>query len=123
MHLRHRRKHLRRRHLPPPLNVKLWSDFDFLTPLAGIEKVEHIGEAEDIVGHELPPLTTSAIVGYVDVYGFTEYSTSEWAGFGPGTEWKWLLRNAKLFKQPIPAKGRLGLYDVKLDPDNLPETK
>lgn len=81
------------------------------------------GEAEDIVGHELPPLTTSAIIGYVDVYGFTQNSDSKWADVGQGAEWKWLLRNAKMFKQPIPAKGRLGLYAVDIDPDNLPETK
>ena len=81
------------------------------------------GEAEDIVGHELLPLTTSAIIGYVDVYGFTQNSDSKWADVGHGAEWKWLLRNSKLFKQPMPAKGQLGLYAVDIDPDNLPETK
>lgn len=80
------------------------------------------GEAEDIVGHELPPLTSSAIIGYVDVYGFIQNSDNKWADVGHVAEWKWLLRNAKLFKQPIPAKGRLGLYDVNIDSDNLPET-
>lgn len=37
------------------------------------------------------------------------------------SEWKWLLRNSKLFKQPMPAKGRLSLYDVNIAPNNLPE--
>ena len=40
-----------------------------------------------------------------------------------GFEWKWLLRNAKMFKEPIPYKGSLGLFNVPdIDPDNLPET-
>jgi hypothetical protein len=65
----------------------------------------------------------SAIVGYVDVVGFTQKSDSDWAGEGPGSEWKWLLKNAKMFKTPIPYKGKLGLFDVpEVDPDNLPET-
>ena len=79
-------------------------------------------EAEDIVGHKLPPLTLGAIIGYVDVYGFVERSNSIWASEGHGAEWKWLLKDAKMFKNPISAKGRLGLYSVNIDPDNLPET-
>ena len=53
---------------------------------------------------------------------YSSFPKSSKTVFGPGTEWKWLLRDAKMFKEPIPAKGRLGLYDVELDPDNLPET-
>lgn len=81
-------------------------------------------EAEDIVGHSLPELPRGYIIGYVDVYGFTEHSNSEWAGEGRGAEWKWLLRDAKMFKHPIPYKGKLGIFDVpEIDPDNLPETE
>ena len=80
-------------------------------------------EAEDIIGHELPELPRGCIVGYVEVYGFTRESDSVWAGEGKGSEWKWLLRNAKMFKEPIPYKGSLGLFNVPdIDPDNLPET-
>ena len=86
-------------------------------------KIDKEGEAAvKQYGIKLPKsYTQGAIIGYVDVYGFTEHSDSPWAF--PAAEWKWLLRNAKMFKEPIPCKGRLGLYDVTLvDPDNLPET-
>ncbi|MCM1296813.1 MAG: GIY-YIG nuclease family protein [Muribaculaceae bacterium] len=76
-----------------------------------------------IYGFDKKSCPRSAIIGYVDVYGFTQHSDSVWAGDGPGAEWKWMLRNAKLFKQPIPYKGKLGLFNVpEIDPDNLPET-
>lgn len=68
------------------------------------------GEAEDIVGHPLPPLPLGAIIGYVEVYAFTRHSDSEWAD--EDSSWKWLLRNPHLFKTPIPYRGRMGLFDV-----------
>lgn len=80
-------------------------------------------EAEDIVGHSLPALPKGAIIGYVDVYDFTMHSDSVWAGEGHGSEWKWMLRNAKMFKNPIPYKGKLGIFTVpEIDPNDLPET-
>lgn len=80
-------------------------------------------EAEDIVGHSLPDLPRGAIIGYVDVYDFTEHSDSVWAGERHGSEWKWKLRDAKMFKKPIPYKGQLSIFTVpEIDPDNLPET-
>ncbi len=79
-------------------------------------------EAEDIIGHELPKLPKGAIIGSVEVYGFVEHSDSVWAGEGPGAEWKWLVRDAKMFKKPIPYKGKLGLFTVSgIDVDNLHE--
>ena len=64
----------------------------------------------------------SAIIGYADVVGFVEDSDSDWAQSGDGAQWKWQLANAKLFKKPIPYKGKLGLFDVpEIDENNLPE--
>ncbi len=77
-------------------------------------------EAEDIIGHELPKLPKGAIIGSVEVYGFVEHSESVWAGEGQGSEWKWLLRDAKMFKKPIPYKGKLGLFTVSgIEVENL----
>lgn len=46
----------------------LWSDFDFLTPLAGIEKVEHIEEAEaDVKSAELMAKLFDDIRRYNDI--------------------------------------------------------
>ncbi len=79
-------------------------------------------EIEDIVGQDLPKLPKGAIIGSVEVYGFVEHSESVWAGEGQGAEWKWLLRDAKMFKKPIPYKGKLGLFTVSgIDVDNLHE--
>lgn len=81
------------------------------------------GLSQQFLGCTAKKLPISAIIGYVEVYGFTKHSDSAWAGDGTGAEWKWMLRNAKLFKQPIPYKGRLGLFNVpEIDPNNLPET-
>lgn len=47
---------------------QLWSDFDFLTPLAGIEKVEHIEEAEaDVKSAELMAKLFDDIRRYNDI--------------------------------------------------------
>jgi hypothetical protein len=70
---------------------------------------------------KIEELTTSAVIGYVDVMGCTQKSDSEWAD--DCSRWKWILKNAKMFKRPIPFKGKQGLFDVPdIDPENLPET-
>lgn len=71
---------------------------------------------------EFEDLPLGAIIGYADVVGFTEECTSDWAQEGHGAEWKWQLENARLFKSPIPYRGRQGLFEVsEIDTDNLPE--
>ena len=72
---------------------------------------------------ELNQTVTSAIIGYVEVADFVEESNSPWAEDGPGCEWKWVLKNAHLFKTPIPYNGKLNLFNVpEIDENNLPET-
>lgn len=68
-------------------------------------------------------MPAGAIIGYADVTGFTEEKTSLWAQGHPCQRWKWLLRDAHLFKNPIPCRGRTGLFDVPdIDANNLPES-
>lgn len=63
------------------------------------------------------------IIGYADVVDFVEESDSDWASTGEGAKWKWVIENARLFKEPIPYKGKQGLFDVpEIDENNLPET-
>lgn len=63
-----------------------------------------------------------AIIGYADIVGFSEESSSEWAESGYGAEWKWEIANARLFKSPIPYRGRQGLFEVpEIDVNYLPE--
>lgn len=71
---------------------------------------------------QLNETPTSAIIGYADVVDFVEESDSDWAQDGEGAQWKWVMANAKLFKEPIPYKGKLGLFEVpEIDENNLPE--
>lgn len=64
-----------------------------------------------------------AIIGYADIVDFVENSDSIWAQEGPGAEWKWVIENSRLFKEPIPYKGKQGLFEVpEIDENNLPET-
>lgn len=72
---------------------------------------------------EVEDMPLGAIIGYADIVGFTEECTSDWAQEGHGAEWKWQIENAKLFKTPIPYRGRQGLFEVsEIDANNLPET-
>jgi hypothetical protein len=48
------------------------------------------------------------IIGTVELYDCIENSESKWA---EPDMWHWLLRNPISFEKPIPAKGKLGLWD------------
>ena len=58
----------------------------------------------------------SAIIGYVDVVDIVDNSDSRWAQYAPEGEkplLHYILRNARLFKNPIlGVKGRLGVGDI-----------
>ena len=68
----------------------------------------------------LSSLPKSAIIGAVTVDKWVTDSESEWAH--PSSE-HWLIKDAKLFKQPIlGVKGKLGIFDYPaITEDNLPE--
>lgn len=71
---------------------------------------------------EIEDMPMGALIGYADIVGFTEECTSDWAQEGHGAEWKWQIENARLFKEPIPYRGRQGLFNVpEINADNLPE--
>lgn len=74
----------------------------------------------------LPHLDTvpvSAIIGVATIDRCVEHSDSIWAQEGPGAEYKWVMKDPVMFKQPITGvKGALGLFDVTdIDESNLPE--
>ncbi len=72
------------------------------------------GDGEPITPEELQALrTVGAIVGLVDLIDCTKAPQEEdRAYFEPGM-WAWILRNPQAI-EPIPATGRLGLFDVDL---------
>lgn len=65
---------------------------------------------------------TSAIVGIATIDRCETDNESIWAGRGPGAEYQWVMRDAKLFKEPIlGVKGKLGIFDIpEIDESNLP---
>ena len=62
---------------------------------------------------EVTDMPTGAIIGYVDLVGHSHKTVSLWDG-GEELE-KWIFENAYLFDKPIPAKGKLGIYDTPID--------
>ncbi len=62
---------------------------------------------------EVEDMPTGAIIGYVDLVGYSKETQSLWDG---GEEFvKWIFENAFLFDEPIPAKGKLGVFDTPMD--------
>ena len=51
----------------------------------------------------------SAIIGVVEVVDCTQERTSAWHEEG---SWGWYLAGARRFREPIPMKGRRGLFEV-----------
>lgn len=86
--------------------------------LMPIENAQTMG----ILG-KLGDLPTSSIIGVATIDRCDAENFSKWAQDGHGAEYKWVLRDVKLFKQPITGvKGKLGLFDVPgIDENNLPE--
>jgi len=60
--------------------------------------------------------TVGAVIGQVDLVDCTQCpcdeTDREW--HNPGW-WAWVLRNPLVLLEPIPAKGRLGLFDMDID--------
>lgn len=71
----------------------------------------------------LKEMPTSAVVGIATIDRCEEGNMSKWAQRGHGAEYQWVMRDVKLFKEPIKGiKGKLGIFDIpEITPDNLPE--
>jgi len=52
-----------------------------------------------------------AIIGQVELVGCIWPSDSEWAELAGGM-WHWLLENPQSFDEPIPMRGRQGLWQI-----------
>ena len=73
----------------------------------------HVSKRIDFAGCEslgLDPetLPTGCVVGIVDLVDCVRGYRSRWAKRG---KWHWVLRNPRLLARPIPAIGRLGLFE------------
>lgn len=90
-------------------------------PLIWANPIEN-AQTMGVIG-SIAEMSTSAIVGVATIDRCEEENFSIWAQEGPGAEYKWVMRDAKLFKQPIlNVKGKLGIFDIpEITEDNLPE--
>jgi hypothetical protein len=71
----------------------------------------HAGAATDPYDERVPLPPNSAvhraILGMVTLLNCVRGYPSEWAEAG---QWHWVVGNARAFRHPIPASGRLGLW-------------
>ena len=101
------------------LNVEIPQNYADLLPACWTYRIDNY-----IAMNQMPAIDSlphNVILGYVDVEGFTEKEESIWSL--PDC-WGWKLKNAHIFKNPIPCdKENEFLIDIDdIDPDNLPET-
>lgn len=78
---------------------------------------EWCSQIENAIKHgwlpDIDDMPLGAIIGYVDLTGYAPKTLSLWDG---GEDCiKWLLENAYVFDTPIPAKGKLGVFETPMD--------
>lgn len=84
-------------------------------PIENLQTMGGMGRIKD--------LPTSAVIGIATIDRCDTNNMSVWAQRGPGAEYQWVMRDVKLFKEPITGiKGKLGIFDIpEVNPGNLPE--
>jgi ASCH domain len=90
---------------------------------AGLTKAEFKGRdfydlMPGLPGHD--DLTYGAIIGFVDVVDCLPFEAAKDQPFAEPLGWCWILANPRPLDEPVPMMGRLGLFDVELDPSVLP---
>ena len=85
--------------------------------LLPVENAQLMGNLFDLGSAPL-----SAVVGVATIADYVEQSDSVWAQEGKGAEYKWIIKDAQFFAEPIEGiKGKLHFYDVpEVDENNLP---
>ena len=89
--------------------------FCWAFPLENAQLMGAIGDLKDV--------PVSAVIGVATVERCDTESESIWAQEGPGAEYKWVMTDVALFKEPIlNVKGKLTVFDIpEIDENNLPE--
>lgn len=78
-----------------------------VAPLHGWQREERT-RALKALDHELP---RGALLGVVEVVDVTQDHVSPWAE--PG-QWHWVFANPRALPEPVPMRGKLGLWDIDL---------
>lgn len=87
-----------------PLAIHAGLGFEKFTMAGRLHKAMHRSQVDT-------ELVFGAIIGTVDVVDCIQDSTSDWAIDG---YWHWILANPQPLPEPIPAKGRLGLWEFDI---------
>ena len=89
-----------------------WSGFiaDFLTE----EQAKAVCEAKIEDSDFRKSLVRGMIIGSIEIYDCVKNDSSIWA---EKNVWNWKVRKPILFKKPIPAKGKLGLWNFEKEID------
>lgn len=84
-------------------------------PIENAQMMGLIGRIKD--------MPTSAVIGMATIERCEAENFSIWAQDGHGAEYKWVMRDVKLFKEPVLGiKGKLGIFEIsEITTDNLPE--
>lgn len=72
---------------------------------------EELSEFGDEYGFDPNKLVYGALIGSVEVVDCTMKVTSDWHYQG---QYGWYLKNPKRLSEPVPMKGKLGLFSVDL---------
>lgn len=94
------------------------ADSDDMTKYLTKEQMDVFnGKAREIGENQLMrSMRRGCILGSVEIYDCVKNDPSVWAEKGV---WNWKVRNARLFHNPIPAKGMLGLWNFNGDINEL----
>ena len=102
-------------HLMKDVENRTWENA-YRGPLvihAGQQEDREAGEVRRLLGKCAQP--RGVLLGIVDLVNIVTGSDSQWAD---PDQFNWILRNPRLFPEPIPCSGRLGLFEVQI-PDEL----
>lgn len=83
---------------------------DFLTE----EQAKAVCEAKIEDSDFRKSLVRGMIIGSIEIYDCVKNDSSIWA---EKNVWNWKVRKPILFKKPIPAKGKLGLWNFEKEID------
>lgn len=72
------------------------------------QKAEHLADMGYAPRLDLADLPRGAVLGTVELVGVEREHESPWT---TDTAFQWLLASPELFERPVPATGRLGLWE------------
>lgn len=117
--------------LPPPYTAKRVENRRWFTPYRGLLAI-HAGKGRSYLGpsdeEALPGMIYGAVVGVAELTAIVRLD----GRLPPGLHWVrehehaegpfcWVLDNVRRLREPYPLRGQLGLFDLEVPIDLMPE--